>query len=288
MADNIIIEKIYEYDNYRFFLKDFFNEQKRIKDSFSHRSFAQKAGFASSSFFSHVVDGKRGLTESSADKMLRGISIRGRRATFFKTLVQYNQAETVEEREELYRKLNKIRRGSELFSVNEKQWSYYDEWYYPVIRELAVLSDWESDYKKLGELVTPVITPDKARKAIDLLVDIGMLKRTGETFALAHNTVSAKDVPAVVTRKMRREFIHLAEEAMENLAISERHISGVTVTLTERQYIIVEERLNELRQLILSDTMGETTGPGKVYQINLQAYPLTKLVELRGMGGDDE
>ncbi len=288
MADNLIIEKIFEYDNYRFFLKDYFAEQKRLKDSFSHRSFAQKAGFASSSFFSHVIDGKRSLTENSTDKMLKGVALRGRRATFFKTLVLYNQAETVEEREELYRKLNRIRRGSELFSVNEKQWSYYEEWYYPVIRELAILPDWENDYKKLGELVMPIITPDKARKAVELLVDIGMLKKTDSAFALAHNTVSAKDVPAVVTRKMRREFIHLAEEAMEKLEIHERHISGVTVTLTERQYHIVENKLNELRQFILSDTLGETQGEGKVFQINLQAFPLTKSVTLRGMGGDDE
>jgi len=288
MAENMTVEKIFEYDNYRFFLKDYFHEQKRIKDSFSHRSFAQKAGFASSSFFSHVIDGKRSLTESSMEKMLRGVSLRGRRATFFKTLVLYNQAETVEEREELYKRLNRIRRGSELFTVNEKQWSYYEEWFYPVIRELAVLGDWENDFKKLGELVTPVITPEKARKAVDLLLDIGMLKRVDKTFSLSHNTVSAKDVPTVVTRKMRREFIHLAEEAMEKLAVEERHISGVTVTLTEKQYRIVEEKINELRQAILSETLGETAGPGKVYQINLQAFPLSKTVQLNGMGADDE
>lgn len=288
MADNPIIEKIFEYDNYRFFLKDYFNEQKRIKDSFSHRSFAQKAGFASSSFFSHVIEGKRGLTDSSMEKMLKGVSLRGRRATYFKTLVQYNQAETVEEREEIYRKLVRIRKGSELFSVNEKQWSYYDEWYYPVIREVAVLKEWDGDFKKLGELVTPVITPEKARKAVELLVEIGMLTQTSTGYKLTHNTVSAKNVPAVVTRKMRRDFIHLAEEAMENLPLEERHISGVTVTLTENQFRIVEERLNELRQYILSDTFGDTNGEGKVYQINLQAFPLSKLLMLNGTGGSDE
>lgn len=280
MPNNHVTGKIFEYDNYRFFLRDYFLEQKKIKKTFSHRSFAEKAGFVSSSFVSHVIDGKRSLTDSSAEKIIKAIALRGKRATFFKTLILYNQADTIENREELYRILNRIRKGSELFLVNEKQWSYYDEWYYPVIRELAILADWENDYKKLGELVMPMIPPEKARKAVELLVNIGMLKKTSDGFSLDHNTVSAKDIPAVVTRKMRREFIHLAEEAMEKLDTHERHISGVTVTLSESQYVIIEKKLDELRQFILSDTFCDTNDVGKVFQINLQAFPLSKSITL--------
>lgn len=288
MPDNRISEKIYEYDNYRFFLNDFFAEQKTLKESFSHRAFAKKAGFASSSFFSHVVDGKRNLTDNSTEKMIKGISLRGKKATFFRTLVQYNQADTVENRENLYKKLSKIRKSSNLFAVSQKQWQYYDEWYYPVIRELAPSPNWDGDYKKLGMLVSPAITPDKAKKAVNLLLEIGMLTEENGQFIQAHEGVTAKDVPSVVTRKMRREYIHLAEEAMENLPLEERLISGVTVTLTEQQYKEIEIRLNEIRQLILSEGLGEAEGEGKVFQINFQMFPLSDTIALDHPGGDNE
>ena len=113
LMQNIIVEKVYEYDNYRFFLKDYFVEQKRLKSVFSHRHFAKRAGFASSSFCAHVIDGKRQLTEKSLKKILKGLSIRGRKATYFRYLVMYNQAITVEDREHYFKKLDRIRKNTE-------------------------------------------------------------------------------------------------------------------------------------------------------------------------------
>ncbi len=285
--ESVIGKKVFEYDNYRFFLKDFFEEQKEMMDSFSHRAFAKKAGFASSSFFSHVIDGKRNLTDSSLNNMLKGVSLQGKQATYFKTLVLYNQADTIQDRELYYAKLLKMRKRSELFKVNEKQWSYYDEWYYPIIRELAPLNDWAGDFKKLGELVNPIITPDKAKKAVQVLIDIDMLRLENDTYVQSHGTVSAADVPAVVTRKMRRKYIHLAEEAMENLPLEERLIAGVTVTLSDEQYRTIEEKLNDIRKEILSIGVNGDNEPGKVYQVNLQAFPLSDEVTLSSTGGDD-
>lgn len=287
MPKNEIVEKIFEYDNYRFFLKDYFQEQKRLKESFSHRSFAKKAGFASSSFFSHVVDGKRSLTDSSLEKMTKGLSLRGRKATFFQHLVQYNQADTIEKREKLYHKLNRIRHSSKAFEITEEQWRYYENWYNPVIRELAPSPEWKGNFKKLGELVVPIITPEKARESLELLLEIGMLTEKNGKYHQTQEIVTAKEVPAVITRKMRRKFIHLAEEAMENLPIEERLISGVTVTLSENQYRRVEEKLNEIRQLILAEGVGETNDTGKVYQVNFQAYPLSDEITLNGRGENE-
>ncbi len=275
MDNHKIVDKIYEYDNYRFFLTDFFQEQKAEKKGFTHRSFAKKAGFSSSSFFTHVTHGERNLTDSSLEKMLKGVGLRGRRATFFRTLVFYNQAETLEDREKLYDKLNKIRQSSELFDVSQTQWHYYDNWYNPVIRELAVSSDWGDDFKKLGEMVTPVITPERARKSVELLVEIGMLRTREQGYELCNEVVSARTVPAVVTRQMRRKFIQLAEEAMENLPIEERLIASATVSLNEEQYRQVEQKLNDIREHILKD-VATSEDSGRVYQINMQAFPLSK------------
>lgn len=273
---NLIIEKIYEYDNYRFFLRDYFNEQKRLRSIFSHRYFAKRAGFSSSSFCSHIIDGKRQLTENSLKKILKGLGIRGRRATYFHYLVMYNQAITVEERELYFRKLDRIRKNTEFYTVKKKQYAYYDKWYYPVIRELAVYGNWNGNYTKLASMVTPPIQPEKARKAVDALVEIGMLlKREDGSFTQPHEAVTAKDVPPVVTRKTRRDYIHLAEEAMEKLPIEERHISGVTVLMSKEKFKEVTEKLDEIRRSILSESLDENI-KNRVYQFNFQAFPLSK------------
>ena len=136
--ENQIVERIYEYDNYRSFLKDYFTEQKRCRNCFSYRFFAQRAGFASSSFCAHVIDGKRNLTSDSLRKMIRGLKLNGKAASYFEALVSFNQAKTVEDREHWFRVLERLRKSTLFYKVNHKQYAYYDEWYYPVVRELAV------------------------------------------------------------------------------------------------------------------------------------------------------
>ena len=103
-----VVKRIFEYDNYRFFLRDFFKEQKRLKAAFSHRFFARRAGFSSSSFCAHVIEGKRNLTADSLRRMLKGLGLSGRPATYFESLVHYNQARTAEDRDESTRALERL------------------------------------------------------------------------------------------------------------------------------------------------------------------------------------
>jgi uncharacterized protein (TIGR02147 family) len=279
-----VVERIYEYDNYRFFLRDYFREQKRLKEMFSHRYFARRAGFASSSFCAHVIEGKRNLTESSLGKMVRGLKLTGKASSYFATLVAFNQARTVEERERTFRTLERLRKSTDLYRLNRKQWAYYDEWYYPVIRELAVYADWQGDYRKLGALVRPVVSPEKARQAVETLVAIGMLRPLGEgRYEQPSEGVTASDVPSAVTRSTRKEFLLRAIEAAETLPVDERHVSGVTVAMSRGRYEAFVEKMDELRRMVLAAAIEEPEVE-RVYQFNFQAFPLSEPVDRPGRG----
>jgi uncharacterized protein (TIGR02147 family) len=280
MAESIL-EKIYEYDNYRFFLRDFFKEQKHLRTTFSHRYFARKAGFATSSFCAHVIEGKRNLTPASLKKVIRGLAIRGRAATFFRFLVLYNQASTAREKDLYYTKLNQIRKSSGFYPVQQAQYAYYDEWYYPVIRELAVYSGWNGNYAALGSMVVPPLQPEKARRAIETLIGIGMLIKTEYgSFALPHEAVTAIEVPPAVTRKTRKEFIALAQDAMEKLPVESRHVSGVTVLMSAAKFDQIAARFDELRKEIIAEAL-EDDKKEKVFQFNFQAFPLSRDITRR-------
>lgn len=272
------VERVFEYDNYRFFLRDYFREQKRLKEIFSHRFFARRAGFSSSSFCAHVIEGKRNLTAESLRKMVRGLGLSGKPASYFEALVYYNQARTVEDREHFFRELDRLRRSTQFYRVHERQHAYYQEWYYPVIRELAVYGDWRGDFSRLGRLVRPSLTPDKARKAVETLESIGLLERmTDGRYRQSSEAVTAESVPPPVTRKMRKEMMIRAIEAMETLPIDKRHISGATVAMTERMYQQFTERLDELRRDIIQ-AAAQDTQVQRVYQVNFQVFPLSEPV----------
>ncbi len=270
------VNRIYGYEDYRHFLREFFTEKKSLAKTFSHRAFALRAGFNSPSFMLLVMDGKRNLSRESTAKIVKAIGLSGRALEYFETLVIYNQSDKEAEREELRVALERLRRQSSFYRVNDEQFAFYRHWYYPVVRELAIDPKWDGSFSQLGESVMPPISEDDAREAVDTLCSIGMLrKNTDGTYSREEPAVTAADVPSAVTRPVRRQYIRLAERAMDSLPMDQRHISALTVMMSEEGYSKICEKIDELRQAILAEAVDEEKA-AKVFQLNLQLYPLSR------------
>jgi len=64
---------IFEYDNYRAYLRDLYKFYKETKPHFSYRYFPQKAGFRSPNFLQLVIEGKRNLSPESIEKFTNAL-----------------------------------------------------------------------------------------------------------------------------------------------------------------------------------------------------------------------
>src|SRR3989338_9919808 len=91
---NIKKPNIFEYDNYRSFLKDLYALLKQEKSAFSFRFFSRQAGFRSPNFLKLVMEGKRNLSPESIEKFAKGLKLNKNEADFFRRLVLLNQATT--------------------------------------------------------------------------------------------------------------------------------------------------------------------------------------------------
>lgn len=286
---NHISDRIFEYDDYRSFLRDFFEEQRRLKSFFSHRYFAQKAGFNSHSFCSYIMDGKRNLSFESIRKMVRGVGITGKKAKFFETLVFYNQSKDMKDREDHYFLLQRIRRSTEFFKLHQKHITYYDHWYYPVLRELAIYSDWKGDYRKIGKMLRPSLTADEARKGIENLVDIGLLEKVSAgTYKQNSPLLSAEGIPGFVFKEARRNILLRALEASDHYDKSERHMAYSILATSKDVYNEATKLLDETRKRILVMAMEDEQVDG-IWAINMNLFPLSHNIDvaLPPKKGDD-
>ena len=82
----MIFPNIYEYSDYRKFLHDYYEENKKKKPYFSYRYLSKKAGINASAFFKYVIEGKRGLTKSSIMKTIQPLDFQLTRLNTLKTL----------------------------------------------------------------------------------------------------------------------------------------------------------------------------------------------------------
>ncbi len=273
---NSLAERIFEYDDYRTFLVDFFEEQKRLKSFFSHRYFAQRAGFSSHSFCAYIMEGKRNLSHGSIKKMLKGLGLDGKKAQYFEALVFYNQSKSTSDREESFKLLQRIRKSTDFYRVNSKQISYYDHWYYPVVREAAVYANWGGDFAKLGKLIRPSITAEQAREAVETLVAIQLLQREADgTYLQPALVVTAEKLPGYVFKNARREFYQRGVEASDSIPKEERHLAYTVLAMSNATFQEAARMLDEVRKKILVLALEDEQVDG-VFDLNMQLFPLTQ------------
>jgi uncharacterized protein (TIGR02147 family) len=266
---------LFEYEDYRSYLRDFFSAQKRSKKGFTHRSFAKAAGFSSSSFCLHVMGGLKNLSDESIQKIVAALGLHGKAARYFEALVHYNQVKTFHDRELYFSRLNKIRNSTRFYRVNKRQFILYCEWYYSAIRELAVYSDWNGDYKRLGDMTVPPLSAEKAKKAVDTLVDAGLLiKNADGTLRQNAPVISAEAAPAVVVNKLKKDFLLKALEAEEKFQKPAKYSSSATLSMSMRNFEKAKAMIDGVRQTLLTMAMNDSE-VDRVFQVNFQMFPLS-------------
>lgn len=277
MTPKEIVERLFEYDDFRIFLAEFFAAKKKERSSFSQRSFTKKAGFSAHNFCTLVVAGKRNLSATSIQKIIKGIGLKGKAASFFENLVFLNQAKTISEKEHYFKKIKKIGRKTDFYQLNKDQFFFYEKWYYPVIRELMVHSRWEESYSTLAKMVRPSITPLQAKEAVELLLNSGMVKREDNgAYTQSHAFVTSENVPIYIKKKSRRDVLLKGIEAIENVEPSGKYAAYSTVTMSKKLYAEVRDILDEARQKILS-RVADDGSPDEVYEVVFQMFPVSKM-----------
>lgn len=276
---NEVADKIFVYDDYRKFLHDYFQEQKNIKAFFSYRYFARRAGFVSASFCSHVIKGKRNLSEKSLEKIALAIGLKSRTAKYFEALVKYNQSGDDFEREKYYKEIVRLRRSSGFYTLATGQLEFMRDWYNPVIRELATKNNWAGDFKKLASMVVPKITEAQAKQSVEMLLKCDLLKFDNGEYKLSEPVITADKMPSHVNRNMLKQFIQKGIESFENVEPAKRYIASATVGVTKRQMDEIKEMMEELRRRVLAIS-AENEKSDEIYHLNLTFFPLSNAMSL--------
>jgi len=96
---------VFAYSDYRKYLNDFYEAEKRRNPHFSHRYIAQKVGFNSSGFFSKILQGTTNISNELALKFADFCKLKKSEADYFGLLVLYNQAKSHAEKKRWFEKI---------------------------------------------------------------------------------------------------------------------------------------------------------------------------------------
>ena len=270
---------IYDYTDYRQYLRDYYQEQKAKTPAFSYRYFARKAGFNSSGLYKDIVDGRTGITRSLILRFSIAMKLSSRQQEYFETLVYFNEAKTVEEKKVYFERLMKYY-NSKAFKVDASQYEYYSKWYYSAIRELLAINNFNDDYSAIAKTLNPSIRTEQAQKAISVLKKLGLIKKNENGYYKAVNKIltTGPDVKSLNIARYQQAMMDLAKEAIDRHPARHRDISTVTFSVSKETCDNIKAELIACRKRILA-MVERSENEDRVCQLNMQLFPLSRIKE---------
>jgi uncharacterized protein (TIGR02147 family) len=274
-AEVNVMVNVFDYLDYRKFLRDYYSEQKKLKPHFSHRYIAGKLGF-DSGYFSKIIQTERHISISLAQKFAEFCQLSDKESEYFRSLVIFAKAGSHSEKEREFQKLLSFK-NSKATVISEKQYKIFDKWYYLAIRELIACCKFTGDFVDLGRRVQPPISAAKAKKTVAELVSLGFIRQNGGGVYERVEPVWKTDheVESVVVQRLQKEMNLLANEAYDRYTRKVSNMSTLTLSVSEKEYQRMVEELANLRTRFL-EMARNCQHPDRVYQCNFSLFPLSK------------
>lgn len=273
---------IIEYQNYRRYIQDYYTERKKTS-GFTWRQFAALAEFASGSYLKLVCDGKTRLTKKGAEQTAKAMKLVGFKFRYFVLMVEYDNAKVPAEKEVLFQEMLALAMEHRVQVVAGKDVKYFNSWLNPVVRELVCAMP-GATAKEIAAQCMDRASADDVENSIQYLEKNGLIaKDESGRYHQTRKSLSTGPLEAVPdeVRNMHRQMGQWALQSLDDLPMEERHFSGLTLGIPKSVYEKVEEELARCRRRIIAIAT-ESDKTEQVYRLNLQFFPLTKLLPSAG------
>jgi uncharacterized protein (TIGR02147 family) len=270
------VKPLFQYEDYREYLRDFYRERKQRSVSYSFRYFARKAGLQSPNYYKLVMDGDRNLTHRNVRKFIQGLGLADREALYFENLVYFTQAKDPEEKIFFEKNLELVRTQDAQVLLTKDQHEALAHWYPFAIKELILVEGFQPRPKWIASRLDHLITPQQARDALDLLKRLNLIveDEASGKISVTEQSLQTPDLArSDAVRSYHRQMLDMAQRAVAEQSADERCLSALTVAVRKRDLPEAFRRIhhfrNELNAFFMKGKPYEA-----VYQLNLQLFRL--------------
>lgn len=267
---------IFDFTDYRAYLKTYFEDRKKSDPKFSHRWLAGRLDLATSNFIMLVIQGKRNLNSGLCLKISEVFRHSRKEAEYFENMVNFIQAKTSKEKDLYFSRMVSMRKKLKVDRIEERQYEYYTNWYNPIVRELVTSPAFDGNIESLSRMLQPAVTPSQVKRSIELLLKLGMIKKQGSGYAQTNRLITTgPEVSSLAVANFHRAMGGLGVESLDRIPKNERNITSSTIYITAPMFDTIRKMIEEFRKELLS-LAGTVKQGERVYQINFQAFPVSK------------
>ncbi len=275
--DSVESPNIYQYDDFRLFLKDLFQFRKDKDPDYSYRKFARDAELSNPGYLLDVIVGKRTLSDVAFGKTIKAFALEEAEIEFFRLLVDFGQSKKEHERQAFYQDILYRRNRSRFARISPKLVKYYQDYHYPLVRCALEAFEFTGDYETLGSAFDPPIAPASLKKYVRDLCEWELIKQDGHgRYKVTDSFVEPPATMAALVRRLNREWILQAADAPFKYPVEERHVSTLLLMVSETTRKLVKDKIESFRQDILKLVDKDKGSASGIMQLSLQYFPKTK------------
>ncbi len=267
---------IFGYQDFRRFLLDWWQTRQACEPDLSKSEMSRRLGLPNTrSYFTDVLAGKK-VTELFVERFLVALELTAEEGRFFRALVQFNQAETPEDREVAFDRLVSLNRTPHR-RLDPREYSYYRHWWNGAVRAVLAIEDHKDDWESLAARIQPAITARQAREAVELMRELGLAASDERGFwKPTQATLSTgNDNRDELVLQMQMQQFDLARRAIMTRFRDPKEIATSTLSLSRGGVELVRQRVERFRSDVRSIAHKDPDPADRVYSLCLALFPLT-------------
>jgi uncharacterized protein (TIGR02147 family) len=198
---------------------------------------------------------------------------------YFENLVGFNKAKTEAKARTFFEKLQKIR-GVAYTTLEASRTKYFQDWFCVAMRSLLDYYPFEGNFAKLASEFHPPISADQAKQAFYVLLELGLIQRldSGGIEVLDNHLHSGFRWTQKTIQEYQKTTMQLAMDSLDTVHKPLRDISTMTMNIGPDDLsgirTLIEEFQENLAKLVEDSKISD-----RVYQLNLQLFPLSRVEE---------
>ncbi len=288
-----------EYMDYRKYLADFyaFRREQTKKDlrPYSYQMFSAAANIKSPQYLRLIIDGKRNLSDDMIGKFSKALHLNREHSEELKSLVHYTQATDPSERNRFLKDLMEKRVSQKIKSgeIDSKAFEKIPGWVVWILYSMTDVKGVNFEISQLKQLLGEKATQDEIQEALNKLLESGQLVRDPETQEIKKSRPlmeNADNIPVALVRKLQAELLYLGMESLFQDDPTDREFGTVTLSMTEKEFEEIKFKLRQIRKQMTKDnSIARSQSAGeRIYQLNIQLFPVTKKLEQEKVSTTEE
>jgi len=270
---------VFAYTNAHELLTDWFTYLS-FKDSKLSLRYISSISGLSPGFLSFILSGKRAFSDKAFDKLSSHLQMKNEEIAYLNVIRKLTGTYSHEVKAEAFEISQKLKAHKDECPEATETYNYLSHWLHVAIRELAQLKGFKIDPIWIKMQLNFDASTKDIRGAVDFLIENRLVvKKEDGTYGVSLKSIGCNDdVFLLAINNYHKEMLQLAYDAQVDMSgISNRALSGHTLSLSKKQYAEIVNLMSELDKKIREIEVRDDGDKELVTQVEVAVFNIAEI-----------